>query len=175
MSIQLTKKALANVNRVVEIVYQYLHNIRDAGPQKAFFDELNDVGAMNFKYSDKSGEIDTVVSFTRSMHQFTDENIDQMIRSKYITNELSVEQIQKYTEMLCQTDNLNIYFSSQTLKEKCDKVAEWYDTKYTSTDFSEDLIQKMKSPKITENSKKLALPPANNLIAKNLDVLAENL
>lgn len=63
-----------------------------------------------------------------------------MIRSKYITNELSVEQIQKYTEMLCQTDNLNIYFSSQTLKEKCDKVAEWYDTKYTSTDFSEDLI-----------------------------------
>ena len=68
IQVKLTKNALENTDKVVEATYQYLQKIRDKGPQKYFFDELNDVGKMNFKYADKKESIDTVVDFARGMH-----------------------------------------------------------------------------------------------------------
>ena len=67
IDVKLTKSALANTDKVVEATFQYLQKIRDANPQEDFFAELNDVGAMNFKYADKKDAVDTVVDMARKM------------------------------------------------------------------------------------------------------------
>jgi len=67
VEVKLTKHALDKTDQVVEATYQYLQRIRDAGVQEYFATELNDVGAMNFKYTDKTAEVDTVVGFARQM------------------------------------------------------------------------------------------------------------
>jgi insulysin len=79
----------------------------------------------------------------------------------------------KYLDLLCQVDNMNIFVSAKSIESKCDKTVEWYDTKYCVSDFTPELKKKMTSPNCTIKSKKLALPPANNLIAKSLDLLGE--
>jgi len=64
--------------------------------------------------------------------------------------------------------------SSRSVEDKCDKVEKWYKTKYSCTDFSQELLNKMKSPKLSEDKKKLGIPPPNTLIAKSLDVMPPN-
>jgi secreted Zn-dependent insulinase-like peptidase len=64
--------------------------------------------------------------------------------------------------------------SSKTLESKCDKVEEWYSTKYSIESFSEDLLKRIRSPNVTEKTKKLGLPSENTLIAQNLDVIDPN-
>ena len=76
--------------------------------------------------------------------------------------------------MLCKADNVNIFLQARSVESVCDKTEEWYSTKYHMADFSEELKKKMSNPSLKENSKKLGLPPPNTLIAKSLDVLAQN-
>ena len=50
INIDLTKKGLANYEQVIEACYQFNQNLRDAGPQQYMFDELLDVGKINFEF-----------------------------------------------------------------------------------------------------------------------------
>lgn len=67
-----------------------------------------------------------------------------------------------------------VLLKSKTFEESSDKVAEWYDTKYAIEPFSEDLIKKMTAPACEIKTKKLDLPPVNNLIPKNFDILPKD-
>jgi secreted Zn-dependent insulinase-like peptidase len=48
----------------------------------------------------------------------------------------------------------------------------WYKTKYGYAPFPESLLKKMLSPSVKITTKKLDLPPPNNLLPENLDVLS---
>ena len=44
LNIELTKKGLANYEKVLEAVFHYNQTIRDAGPQEFVFQELKNTG-----------------------------------------------------------------------------------------------------------------------------------
>lgn len=48
LDVSLTKKGLENYDQVVESIYQYCNNLRDAGPQEWLWRENNKVGEMQF-------------------------------------------------------------------------------------------------------------------------------
>ena len=75
---------------------------------------------------------------------------------------------------LCQTDNFNIFFRSKSFEGKTDKVEQWYSTKHSVEDFTEEFFQKIKNPQVDESVKKLGVPPSNQFIATNFDVLPKN-
>jgi len=75
---------------------------------------------------------------------------------------------------MCKTDSCNIFLRSSSFEGKTDKVAEWYETKYSIEKFSDSLIQKMSNPNCPITSKKLDYPVKNDLIATNFDVLPKN-
>jgi secreted Zn-dependent insulinase-like peptidase len=85
INVRLSKKGLENKERVAEIVFKYLYNIRDSGPSQDFFDEESEIGQMNFRFADRGKEMDSVIKFAQNMPQFTDSNVDEMIRSRYVT------------------------------------------------------------------------------------------
>lgn len=79
--------------------------------------------------------------------------------------------------MLAEPTNLNIYLRSKTFtpEEHCPIEDPWYFTKYGKEQFSESLLSLMSNPNVERTQqnkkKKLDLPPQNNLLPKNIDVL----
>jgi secreted Zn-dependent insulinase-like peptidase len=75
---------------------------------------------------------------------------------------------------LCDINKLNILLRSKQFENQTNEVEEWYQTKYSVTNFSEQLKQRMTNPNIEFKKSKLDLPPKNNLIPTNFDILNEN-
>ena len=84
--------------------------------------------------------------------------------------------MQEITEEICKLDRCNIFLRSKSFEgtENATETADWYLTKYSVADFTEDIKTKILTPTCEIKSKKLDLPPANNLIPKNFDVLDKN-
>jgi secreted Zn-dependent insulinase-like peptidase len=75
--------------------------------------------------------------------------------------------------MLCDPRNCIVYISSKKNEGKTDLEAPWYSTKYAVQEFSEELLNKMMSPQVDE-SPALGLPPQNDFIASNFDLLPKD-
>lgn len=84
--------------------------------------------------------------------------------------------MQNIADEICKHDRLNIYLKSKSLEDtdQVTETEEWYSTKYSVADFTDDIKAKILTPKCEIKSKKLDLPPPNNLIPKNFDVLDAN-
>jgi insulysin len=67
LDISLTKKGLANYEKVVEAVFQYAKNIKEAGPQEYLYKENNDLGKMQFEFQDKVNAVNYCVSLASKM------------------------------------------------------------------------------------------------------------
>lgn len=63
---------------------------------------------------------------------------------------------------------------SKSFEEETDQIEEWYQTKYKVEDFSPSLLQKMQKPNLKLEKLKLDIPPKNNLIPTNFDILEAN-
>lgn len=50
----------------------------------------------------------------------------------------------------------------------------WYKIDFKAETYSEDMIKLMKNPSVVDNGKKLDLPPVNNLLPKNLDIVKDD-
>jgi hypothetical protein len=79
--------------------------------------------------------------------------------------------------LLANPKNLNVYLRSKNFEkepELCPIEDPWYFTKYGKEQFSEKMLGLMTSPNVRasqQSKKRLDLPPVNNLLPKNLDVL----
>ena len=63
---------------------------------------------------------------------------------------------------------------SKTFENETDKTEEWYSTKYKTEDFSSSLLNRIVNPSVEIKRHKLELPPKNNLIPKNFDILPKD-
>jgi secreted Zn-dependent insulinase-like peptidase len=76
--------------------------------------------------------------------------------------------------MICDPQNLIIFLSSKKLEKEAGdwKKAPYYNTLYEQKPISDELLQLIKNPlKCEMSKKKLDLPPKNNMIAKNFNLL----
>ena len=53
VEVTLTDKGLKNYEKVIEHIFDYAHYIKDSGPQKWIFDEIQQIGKLNFDYQDE--------------------------------------------------------------------------------------------------------------------------
>ena len=81
VDISLTKKGLANYEKVVEAVFDYAQRIREKGPQKYIFEENNDLGKMQFEFQDKMNAVSYCVGLASKMQYFDDSNMENLLRS----------------------------------------------------------------------------------------------
>lgn len=84
--------------------------------------------------------------------------------------------IQRMSTLLTDPKNVNIYIRSKSFDNKADLTPledRWYKTKYGKEPFSPALLQKIQAPSIPAAKKQLGLPPKNNLLPKNLEVLSK--
>ena len=70
INITLTKKGLANYQKVMAATFKYIQRLKDGGPQQYVFDETKTVGAMKFEFVEKGDPLQYAVSLTRKMPLF---------------------------------------------------------------------------------------------------------
>jgi secreted Zn-dependent insulinase-like peptidase len=138
------------------------------------FDEVNDLGKFSFEFADKGRPMNNCVSLAGRMQIFDTETMPQILRSRQVREEFDPELNKDIAERLADYKNCVVLLKSKSFEESSDKVAEWYETKYSIESFSDELIKKMTEPACEIKTKKLDLPPVNNLIPKNFDILPKD-
>jgi secreted Zn-dependent insulinase-like peptidase len=132
------------------------------------------VGEIEFDFLDKSKPLNYTSRLASKMQQFdgSEAAVEDMIRHMYVVEQFDKPRIQIMSELLTQPQNLNIYLRSKTFsEEQCPIADPWYFTKYGKEKFSDRILQLITSPNALQTKKRLDLPPPNNLLPKNLDVL----
>lgn len=175
IDISLTKKGLIEHERVIEALFQYAHIVKERGVQDYVFDEYKRVGELEFDFLDKSKPLNYCIRLASKMQKFdTNETLAELIRHSYVVESLDKPRVQEMSDLLVNPKNLNIYLRSKTFSEEPSLTPiedRWYKTKYGKEAFNEKLLKIMTQPSVKITKKKLDLPPANNLLPKNLDVL----
>ena len=69
---------------------------------------------------------------------------------------------------------MNIFLGSQSLEDQTIEKAPWYDTKYSVSEFDEEMLKRIRNPSCEIKEKKLDFPPANTMVPKNFDILPED-
>ena len=81
ISITLTKKGLANVDKVVDAAFKYIQRLKEVGPQEWVFHETNKIGNMTFDFLEKSNPISYAMGMARNMPKFkTSDDLAQILR-----------------------------------------------------------------------------------------------
>lgn len=75
VSIDLTEEGLANYESVVEIMFQYIKMMKEAGVQKWIFDECKSLEEMSFKFKEKTPPADYACDLAQRMHIYADEHV----------------------------------------------------------------------------------------------------
>ena len=70
VTMTLTKKGLANVDKVVDAVFKYVQRLKEVGSKEWVFDETNKVGTIIFDFLEKGAPISYAVNLARSMPKF---------------------------------------------------------------------------------------------------------
>jgi secreted Zn-dependent insulinase-like peptidase len=69
---------------VIEATFQYVRRLKEVGPQKYVFDEINDLGKVSFDFESKSEALDTCEMISSRMQLFDNENMPELLRSREI-------------------------------------------------------------------------------------------
>jgi secreted Zn-dependent insulinase-like peptidase len=100
LNITLTKKGLQNVDSVIEAIFQYTQRLHEMGPQDYVFNEVNDLGKINFDFAEKGRPMGTVTNVAKRMQIFDDSNISEIFRCAYIRKTFDKEFNKKVSEVL---------------------------------------------------------------------------
>ena len=70
ITITLTKKGLANTDKVLDAVFKYIQRLKEVGPQQWVFEETKKVGTISFDFAEKGDPMGYAVNLARTMPHF---------------------------------------------------------------------------------------------------------
>ena len=69
-TITLTKKGLANTDKVIDAVFKYIQRLKEVGPQEWVFEEAKKVGTITFDFAEKDDPMGYAVNLSSTMPHF---------------------------------------------------------------------------------------------------------
>ena len=138
------------------------------------FDEVRDLGNMNFEFQSKGDGLREVTGTAKRMKLYGPDTWKNYLREKFVVSKFDQEKLKDIINLMCDEKKLNIYLISKKIEADTTDKAPWYDTKFSKTAFDEDILKRINNPACVIKSKKLDFPPANTMIPKNFDILAED-
>ncbi|RWR80472.1 nardilysin-like protein isoform X1 [Cinnamomum micranthum f. kanehirae] len=160
MSIYLTESGLENVYEVIEVVYQYLKLMREAGPQAWIFKELQDIGNMEFRFVEEQPQDDYAAELAENLHFYSEEHIIYGDYAFEVWDEKLIEHVLSFFS----PENMRIDIVSKSFNKQSKDVQHepWFGSLYTEEDISPFLLEQWTNPPKRDPS--LHLPPKNEFI-----------
>ena len=92
VTITLTKKGLANTDKVIDAVFKYIQRLKEVGPQQWVFEEERKIGTISFDFAEKGDQMDYAVKLARSMPHFGNpDSMQHLLRSSYLADDYKPE------------------------------------------------------------------------------------
>ena len=99
-----------------------------------------------------------------------------VIRHTYVADEYKPDGIQEIALILADPSRCMFLLASKSHDEATlTNHEKWYKFNYSLEKFTQERLTQLTAASALDNGKKLDLPPPNNLIATNFDVLPEDL
>lgn len=159
VSMNLTKKGLADYQQVTEATFAYLKLIASKGLNPAYFEELKSVADTSFKFQEKHSAANTVQNLSGQLQYYSPEHL---LNADYIYQDFSAEIVNQYLDLLIPS---NMRQTRVAKGLETDKVQAEYNTPYLMAKLTQAELDKYQNPKVIEA---LKLPKENPFIAKNL-------
>ncbi|SFC82989.1 insulinase family protein [Pseudoalteromonas denitrificans] len=159
VSMSLTKKGLADYQKITQAVFAYLKLIANEGLKPSYFDELKAVAKTSFQFQEKHSAANTVQNLSGQLQYFMPENL---LNSGYIYQDFSADIVKQYLDLLVPQNMRQIRVAKGL---KTDKVQAEYNTPYLMTKLKSEELAQYQTPKEIES---LKLPKKNPFIANNL-------
>lgn len=104
-------------------------------------------------------------------------DLKDILKHQYVVEELDQGRVQEMSNLLADPMNSITMIRSKSFEGEqggCNLEDPWYATKYSKERYSDDLLDVMKHPSKLIPDGKVGLPPPNNLLPKNLDLVPED-
>jgi len=110
------------------------------------------------------------------MPQFkTPDDLQHLLRHSYLAEHYDASRLAQVAELLSNPANCLVLVASKSFEESTLPIHEkWYKFNYSLERFSEARLGELRAAQAPDNGKALDLPPVNNLIATNFEILAED-
>lgn len=172
INVKLTKKGLAETEKVCRIVFEYLRVLRDHGVSKDHWEEFKKVLKMKFAFKDKEKPMGYVNQLSVRMNYIP---VEDVVQEKFLMEEFKPDLIKKIIAAL-NPDNMRIYLSSKSVEKECTKTEKWYGTQYIDAPIAKELLAFFENPQIEKSSAGsiLDLPPVNTFVPNSFEIFAKD-
>jgi insulysin len=164
IKMDLTESGINHVDEIIGKVFSYLAMLKQTGVQRWIFDEWERIKAIKFDFKEKEKPRDYVSSIASNMHDFP---IEDVLRNYYAKVEYKPEQIEQLLGYL-EPRNMRFIVTSKKFAGKTNRKEKYFAIDYSYEDIAESTLQAWTN--VTLDTK-LALPPPNNFIPQNLELV----
>lgn len=161
VSISLTETGLEHVEEIVDLCFETLALIREAGIQSWLFEEQQRLGEINFRFKEPDNSVGFASYLARALQSYPPEDV---LRAPYMMDRFDVELIQEYLSLLTPE---RVLVSVRAPGVNVDSRSPWFDTPYSITPVSETTLASWQDRQAVEN---LALPEPNPFIPESLEL-----
>lgn len=170
LEIRLTLEGLQHYQEIMKVVFQYISLMKETPPQKWMFDEMKNMGDVNFRFKQKS----PASRFTSSISAVMQKPIPRnwLLSGSTKLRRFDSDAIVKATQSL-RPDNFRLLIVSQDPPVNFDKKEKWYGTEYTVQKVPAELLSDLERSVqnvASERPEALHLPHRNEFIPTRLDV-----
>lgn len=159
VTMSLTPKGLEQWQTVVDLTFDYIDEIREGGIKKHYFEEIQQLSEIAFRFQEASEPIHKVSRLAMQMQQVAPEDI---LQAPWMMEEYAPEKYQQVLDRLTPDNVLVSVLSPKSLPDDAPRT-QWYDTPYQ--------VQKLKSGDLGEAPQslvaQLGLPAPNPFIPEN--------
>ncbi|KAK8776827.1 hypothetical protein V5799_029833 [Amblyomma americanum] len=154
--------ATEHTDDIVQLVFQYLSMLRNEGPQKWIFQELQELWRVAFRFKGKDTPQSYVRDLSGMLHYLPFQDV---LAGPYIIDEYRPDLIKDLLGYL-RPENVRVAVVAKHFTGQTDSVEKWYGTLYKLDRIPEAVMQVWQEPGVNKN---LKLPPRNEFIPSNFD------
>ncbi|KAI0396882.1 peptidase M16 inactive domain-containing protein [Xylariaceae sp. FL0594] len=168
--VRLTKEGLKNYKEVVKIIFQYISLLRQTPPQEWIFEEMREMGDVEFKFRQKTAPHRFTTAICSVMQKPLPREwlLSGQSRLRKFDPALIEEDIS-----LLRPDNMRLTIVSRDFPRDWDQKEKWYGTEYRAEkipdDFLAELWEALNTPP-GQQPAALHLPHKNQFIPTKLEV-----
>lgn len=161
--VDLTEEGFENIDEIANIIFQYIHMLRNEGPKEWIFKEYLNLSEMQFRFKDKETALTLVSSVVHSMQLYP---MEEVLTAPYTISDWRPDLIQNLLDELV-PDKCRVAVIGKKVEPICDESEYWYGTKYHCEAIPDDIIERWQNCGKNEN---LKFPEPNPFIPTDFNL-----
>lgn len=164
ISLGLTDKGLENQQLVVDAVFQAIERVKQGGVPEWVFDEVAEIGRLNFLYPQDTKELNRVTYYSASLHQYP---ASDLLQAGYLLTDYEPKLIEDALSYI-RPDNALISVVSHGFTYV--ELTPYYQVPYTVSPMPKNILATLSDEELNPE---IVLPKPNDLLPESLQLPAK--